>query len=79
MNREQWTKAGLEIADHMKEIQKIIKRNNIDQINIPMFPDWSMATYIEEQGGEYTYWDVKVCKDGPTELSENLKPYYTRT
>nr|DAX75658.1 MAG TPA: protein of unknown function (DUF2610) [Caudoviricetes sp.] len=29
MDREKWTKAGLEIADHLREIEKIAKRNGM--------------------------------------------------
>ena len=43
MDREKWTKAGLEIADHLREIEKIAKRNGMSlddaQWSVTLYPD----------------------------------------
>ena len=34
MDREQWTKAGLEIMGHLEEIQRIVTRNGMELISM---------------------------------------------
>lgn len=78
MDREQWTKVSLEIADHIKAIQTIVKRNRMDWVGISVFSDkLSWATHIDDT--TETNWGVKIKPDGSTELDEKGLPYYTRT
>ena len=77
MDRERWIKVGLEIADHLEEIQRIIARNGMDQISMAVFrTGFLTATYIDDSE---TQWSADKTRYGYIKLSENQDPYYTRT
>lgn len=73
MDREKWTKAGLEIADHLREIEKIAKRRNVVN-NFSGSNELSWATYIQDDA----QWSVTLYPDGRVELEEDQEPYYKR-
>ncbi len=74
MDRAKWTKAGLEIADHLREIEKIAKRNGMSLTTLAVGNELSWATYIDNG----TQWEVMLYSDGHAELREDQKPYYKR-
>ena len=45
MDREQWIKVGLEIAEHLEEIQRIIARNGMKLISMGSFGDGLAYVY----------------------------------
>lgn len=74
MDREKWTKAGLEIADRLREIEKIAKRNGMSLTSLAAGNELSWATYIQDD----TQWSVTLYPDGRVELEEDQEPYYKR-
>ena len=74
MDREKWIKAGLEIADHLKEIRKIAKRNGMSLTTIAIGNEYSWATFVDND----TQWEAMLYQDGRVELRENQEPYYKR-
>lgn len=77
MDKEKWIKVGLEIADHLEEIQRIIARNGMDQISMAVFrTGFLTATYIDDSE---TQWSVVRRGNGVVVLEENQDVYYTRT
>ena len=74
MDREKWTKAGFEIADHLREIEKIAKRNGMSLISLAAGNELSWATYIQDD----VQWSVTLYPDERVELEEDQKPYYKR-
>ena len=47
MDREKWIKAGLEIADHLREIERIVKKNGMSITTMAASHDLSWATYFK--------------------------------
>ena len=77
MDRERWIKVGLEIADHLEEIQRIIARNGMKLISMGSFGDgFANATYIDD---DETQWSVVRRGNGVVVLEENQDVYYTRS
>ena len=77
MDREQWTKAGLEIMGHLEEIQRIVARNGMELISMGVFSDGLItATYIDN---DETQWSVTRRKNGAVTLEEGHDQYYIRT
>ena len=77
MDREQWTKAGLEIMGHLEEIQRIVTRNGMELISMGAFSDGLItATYIDD---DETQWSVTRRKNGVVALEEGHESYYIRT
>lgn len=74
MDREKWTKAGLEIADHLRKIEKIAKRNGMSLTTLAVGNELSWATYIQDDA----QWSVTLYSDGRVELEEDQEPYYKR-
>lgn len=74
MDRAKWTKAGLEIADHLREIEKIAKRNGMSLTTLATGNELSWATYIQDD----TQWSVTLYPDARVELEEDQEPYYKR-
>lgn len=46
MDRAKWIKAGLEIAEHLKAIQRIIEQNGMDRL--------SMASFLSMTASHFT-------------------------
>lgn len=77
MDREQWTKAGLEIMGHLEEIRRIVARNGMELISMGVFSEgFITATYIDD---DETQWSVARRKNGVVTLEEGHDPYYIRT
>lgn len=76
MDREKWTKVGLEIADHLREIEHIIKKNGMSITSLAVSDKRSWATYIQDDD---TQWSVTLRPDGCVTLEEDQEPYYERT
>lgn len=78
MDRKQWIKVGLEIADHLEEIQRIVSRNGMSTVCMGVCLDgYVHATYIDP--GE-THWGITRMKKGEAiTLEEGLEEYYTRS
>lgn len=72
MDREKWIKAGLEIADHLREIERIVKKNGMSITTMAASHDLSWATYIQDD----VQWSVTLYPDGRVELEEDQEPYY---
>ena len=72
MDREKWIKAGLEIADHLREIEHIVKKNGMSITSLAASNDLSWATYIQDD----VTWSVTLSPDGRVELDEDQEPYY---
>ena len=63
MNREKWLKIAPEIAGHLVALRKIAKENDIELLDIAVFPDsFSFATHIDSRSG--THWSVDIQPDG---------------
>ena len=46
MDRAKWIKAGLEIAEHLKAIRRIVRQNGIDKMSMSSFADESHGEHI---------------------------------
>lgn len=75
MDREKWTKVGLEIADHLREIERIVKKNGMSITSLAVSDKRSWATYIQDDD---TQWSVTLHPDGRVELEEDWEVYYKR-
>ena len=79
MTKEKWIKAGLEIAEHLKAIDSIIKRNDIDLLSIGVVNNLAWATYREDlEDGENIDWEVSIDPSG-TKVKSNYSWIYTQT
>ena len=77
MDREQWIKVGLEIADHIKDIRMICQKNGMEMVDIVAFSDGvSWADYTDSDNVQ---WTTNLWPDGMVKLSIDDVPYYTRT
>ena len=74
MDRAKGTKAGWEIADHLREIEHIVKKNGMHITSMAASHDLSWATYIQDD----VQWSVTLYPDGRVELEEDQEPYYKR-
>lgn len=83
MTKEKWIKAGLEIAEHLKALQKITAENGMDMLSIAVFgnrDDISYATFIDgsPHDEDRVYYEVRV-RNGKATLCVDQEPYYIQT
>lgn len=78
MDRQRWIKVGLEIAEHLKELERIAEENGIDNFSIAIFTGKrSWATRIDEE--KDIVWGVHVLRDGEVQIEEDSHPYYIQS
>ena len=75
MDREKWTKTGLEIADHLREIERIVRKSGMHITSMAASQDLSWVTYIQDD----VQWSATLYPDGRVELEKDWEPYYERT
>lgn len=76
MDRPKWIKAGLEIAEHLKAIRRILKQNGIDNLSMASFPNKNTwATYIDNDDN---HWEVRITPEGTEELIDDGFRFYTK-
>ena len=83
MNKAKWIKVGLQIAEPLKELQRIAVENGLDMLSIAVFgnkDDVNYATFIDGDPSDEdsVHYDVNVRKDKVT-LSADNDTYYTQT
>lgn len=83
MNKAKWIKVGLQIAEPLKELQKIAAENNIDMLSVAAFgskDDASYAAYIDGNpfDEENVHYEVGLRKEKVT-LSADQVTYYMQT
>ena len=78
MDRPKWIKAGLEIAEHLKAIQRIIEQNGMDRLSMASFShDITWGTYIDDNNDK-KHWTVEVDEKGVVNLEESSFKFYTK-
>ena len=79
MTKEKWISIGLKIAEHLEEILKVAKRNNI-LICLSAFGEDGTATavYIEGEDLEGDQYSVRIRADSTVDLEVNQHAYYAK-
>lgn len=78
MDRAKWIKVGLEIAEHLKAIRRIIEQNGMDSLSMASFShDITWGTYIDDNNDK-KQWTVEVDKKGVVSLEESSFKIYTK-
>ena len=78
MDRAKWIKAGLEIAEHLKAIRRIIEQNGMDRLSMASFShDRTWGTYIDDNNDK-KHWTVEVDEKGVVSLEESGFKFYTK-
>lgn len=76
MDRAKWIKAGLEIAEHLKAIRRIVRQNGIDKMSMSSFADdITWGTYIDDDRKHCT---VEVDEKGVVSLEESGFKFYAK-
>ena len=76
MDRAKWIKAGLEIAEHLKAIRRIVRQSGINKLSMTSFADditWGI--YIDD---DKKHWIVEVDEKGVISLEENGFKFYAK-
>ena len=78
MDRPKWIKAGLEIAEHLKAIQRIIEQNGMDRLSMASFShDRTWGASIDDNNDK-KHWTVEVDEKGVVNLEESSFKFYTK-
>ena len=77
MDREKWIKVGLEIVDHVKDIQMICQKNGMKMVDIVVFSNGT--SWADHTDSDNNQWTAYLRRDGKTELQIDDSTYYTRT
>lgn len=75
MDKQRWTKVGLEIAEHLAAIKRITEQSGMEILCISATADGFVeATYIEDG----THYSATIDQYGSLRLSVDYRNYYTK-